>query len=190
MIKIVTKEADDFAALVKSRIADHKAAELVKEEQTRARILKEVQDKLAREDEAKRREEENAAATAAMQGIEEARREEYLPAPMLDILEGVATNLIADLAVSRAATTSANVVPMRAAMPTPAPATPPTLKLGQIGERMGFNLTGAFLKNLGFEPAAHDKNAVLFHESDFPLICAALIKHIEQVIKKDRLVLT
>ena len=114
--KIVTKEADDFAALVKSRIADHKAAELAKEEQTRARILKEVQDKLAREDEAKRRDEENAAATAAMQGIEEARREGYLPAPMLDILEGVATDLIADLAVSRAATTSANVVPMRAAM--------------------------------------------------------------------------
>lgn len=62
--------------------------------------------------------------------------------------------------------------------------TPPTLKLGQIGERLGFSLTGDFLKNLGFEPAARDKSALLFHESDFPLICAALVTHIIQVQTK------
>lgn len=73
----------------------------------------------------------------------------------------------------------ANVVsiPARAAAPT----TPPTLKLGEIGNRLGFSLTGDFLKGLGFEPAARDKNAVLFHEADFPHICAALVKHIQDV---------
>lgn len=62
--------------------------------------------------------------------------------------------------------------------------TPPTLKLGQIGERLGFVLTGDFLKNLGFEPAARDKAALLFHESDFPLICMRLVAHIQGVQAK------
>lgn len=62
--------------------------------------------------------------------------------------------------------------------------TPPTLKLGQIGERLGFSLTGDFLKNLGFEPAARDKAALLFHESDFPLICMRLVSHIQGVRDK------
>lgn len=78
-----------------------------------------------------------------------------------------------------------NVVPMRpAAAPVAAPATPPTLKLGQIGERLGFGLTAEFLKSLGFEPAARDKNALLFHESTFPLICAAIVRHVEAVQAK------
>jgi hypothetical protein len=60
----------------------------------------------------------------------------------------------------------------------------PTLKLGQIGERLGFGVTADFLRGLGFEPAAQVKNASLFHESDFPLICNALIAHIEEVSEK------
>ena len=62
--------------------------------------------------------------------------------------------------------------------------TPPTLKLGQIGERLGFSLTGDFLKNIGFEPAARDKSALLFHERDFALICMRLVSHIQQVQAK------
>ena len=62
--------------------------------------------------------------------------------------------------------------------------TPPTLKLGQIGERLGFALTGDFLKALGFEPAARDKSALLFNESDFPFICEALVSHIQRVQAK------
>jgi putative phage-type endonuclease len=76
----------------------------------------------------------------------------------------------------------ANVFPMRAAQaPAAPPATPPTLKLGQIGERLGFSLTSDFLKTLGFEPAARDKSALLFHEANFGHICAALVDHINQV---------
>ena len=54
---------------------------------------------------------------------------------------------------------------------------------GQVSaaQSLGFSLTGDFLKTLGFEPAARDKSALLFHEASFSLICAALVNHIEAV---------
>jgi hypothetical protein len=61
---------------------------------------------------------------------------------------------------------------------------PPSLKLGQIGERLGFTLTADFLLSLGFAPAATEKNSKLFHEADFPRICAALQRHIASVQAK------
>lgn len=61
---------------------------------------------------------------------------------------------------------------------------PPTLRLGHISERLGFQITAAFLGSLGFEPAGRDKSAVLFHESHFKLICAALRRHIETIQAK------
>lgn len=57
----------------------------------------------------------------------------------------------------------------------------PTLRLGQIGERLGFALTADFLRSIGFGPAARDKAAMLYHEQDFPRICAALVRHIQSV---------
>lgn len=62
----------------------------------------------------------------------------------------------------------------------PKPATPPTLALGAISERLGFNVTSAFLASLGFE-ATTVKAAKLFQESDFFPICMAIIDHIESV---------
>lgn len=62
--------------------------------------------------------------------------------------------------------------------------TPPTLRLGQITDRLGFALTADFLRVLGFEPAAKDRAAVLFHEHDFGNICAALQRHISAVQAK------
>lgn len=58
---------------------------------------------------------------------------------------------------------------------------PPTLRLGQISERLGFTLTADFLLMLGFAPAATEKNSKLFHMADFPRICAALRRHIDAV---------
>lgn len=60
----------------------------------------------------------------------------------------------------------------------------PTLRLGQIAERLGFSLTADFLRTLGFEPAARDKAAQLYHEHDFTMICAALNRHISAVQAK------
>ena len=79
-------------------------------------------------------------------------------------------------------TPAANVVPMRHAQPA-APATPPTLTLGAIGTRLGFNLTADFLKSLGFN-ATKVKASCLYHEADFPLICARLVAHIQIVQTK------
>lgn len=56
---------------------------------------------------------------------------------------------------------------------------PPTLRLGQIADRLGFALPAAFLQALGFEPAGKDRAAVLYHEADYPRICAALAAHVQ-----------
>ena len=78
----------------------------------------------------------------------------------------------------------ATVTPIRA-VEQPQPArTAPSLKLGQIAERLGFVLTADFLKVLGFEPAATDRASKLYHEADFTHICAALVRHIEGVQAK------
>jgi predicted phage-related endonuclease len=76
---------------------------------------------------------------------------------------------------------AAQVTRIVAARPAAVSSTPPSLRLGQISERLGFPLTGEFLGKLGFAPAATDKSARLYHERDFPSMCAALIDHINAV---------
>lgn len=66
----------------------------------------------------------------------------------------------------------------------PAPATPPSLRLGQIVDRLGFTVTADFLRTLGFAPAAKDRAAQLYHEHEFASICAALIRHIGAIQAK------
>lgn len=67
------------------------------------------------------------------------------------------------------------------------PATPPSLRLGQIGERLGFAVSADLLRELGIEPAEHAGRAVLFHEHQFPGIGLALIKRIEQAMAAHRM---
>jgi hypothetical protein len=59
--------------------------------------------------------------------------------------------------------------------------TEPHLRLGQISQRLGFDVTANFLASLGFAPAAQDKAAKLYRADDFPRICAALQRHISAV---------
>jgi hypothetical protein len=63
------------------------------------------------------------------------------------------------------------------------PVSVPTLRLGQICERLSFTVSADFLRGLGFE-STRERSAVLYHEQDFPAICAALIQHIQQVQAK------
>jgi putative phage-type endonuclease len=59
---------------------------------------------------------------------------------------------------------------------------PPTLTLGTICDRLGFTVSAAFLADtLGLPPAATDKAAKLYRESDWPRICAALVLHIQGI---------
>ncbi|NVZ73781.1 YqaJ viral recombinase family protein [Pseudomonas gingeri] len=55
------------------------------------------------------------------------------------------------------------------------------MKLGDICGRLGFTLTADFLGSLGFEAVARERSAMLYRASDFPLICGALISHIQAV---------
>lgn len=104
------------------------------------------------EREAKRKADEAAAALAAQQ-----------PAPV-----SVAS-----------APVKAAPQPVRSAPVVAEPTGAPTLRLGQINERLApITLTADGLASLGFKHAATDKAARLYHEEVFPEICAALIRHI------------
>lgn len=165
--ELMQKPLDFVMLVIASRIADHVKAEAAKEEATRARIQAEEKAKA----EAAARllvEQEKQASVKAQEEAQAA-----LPAKL--------ANASASIEVPTAPAPVVNVVPMRAPVRAIAPTTAPTLKLGQIGERLGFSLTGEFLKNLGFEPAARDKSALLFHEASFTHICAALVVHIDNI---------
>ncbi len=154
---IVLKANDDLTVLVKLRISEHKAAEEKKEAESRERIRQEELDRIAAETKA-------AADAAAVKAA----------TPVEPVIQATAPT---------AAPVSAKPAPF---VRRSVPAQPvkqdsvPTLALGAISERLGFNVTSAFLATLGFE-ATTVKAAKLFYASDFPLICRALIEHIEFV---------
>lgn len=60
----------------------------------------------------------------------------------------------------------------------------PSLKLGAIEERLGFPLSAAFLRTLGFEPAAKVGAHGVYDESQYPKILAALAAHIADLQAK------
>jgi predicted phage-related endonuclease len=202
--QLVMKANDDLLVLIKSRIGDHEAKKAAELEAERERIRAEEQAKAqreAREAEAKRereRQEEQRqqaleAEREAQAGIAAARAEEALPAPLLDDLSSLAkdlkddivSNIDAEQAISAAQRTAAAaqvVAPLRPA--AVAPTTPPSLKLGQIAERLGFALSADFLRGLGFEPAAKVGAHGVYHEAQFPHMLAALVRHIEGVQAK------
>lgn len=61
------------------------------------------------------------------------------------------------------------------------PSTPPTLRLGQINDRLGFTVTATFMESIGFAPASTDRAAKLYYEGDFKSMCAAICRHISTV---------
>lgn len=54
------------------------------------------------------------------------------------------------------------------------------IRLGEINALLGFTVTSEFLSGLGFV-ATQEKNARLYRECDFPLICRAIVEHIATV---------
>lgn len=168
--QIVLKESEDCRALIKSRIADHKAAEAAKEEAQRERIRQEEIARLAREQaELERATAQRVAAEAKAQAEAAAPKATTLAAPV------VQTPAVVTVSAKPAQIVRGNVPAQSVKQDSV-----PSLALGAISERLGFNVTSAFLATLGFE-ATTVKAAKLFHESDFPLICRALIEHIESV---------
>lgn len=92
----------------------------------------------------------------------------------------------ADAAITRAAApviapaqaAAVAAEPAQGVLVAEAPTDAPTLKLGHINERLGFTVTEAFLASIGVPCAGHDKRAVLFRESQWPVIKAKLIERI------------
>lgn len=182
--QLVLKGNDDLTVLVKSRIAEHKAAEAKREEETRERIRAEEQAKAEMAAREKLAAEQAAAAEAELAAAKASEGAELSPAAqVLYEAEGVA-----NFAKAHPKVTHEDVVKVmmpttvRKAIAAPAPAatSEPTLRLGEIGERLGFTLTADFLKVLGYE-ATTVKAAKLYHEDDFPAICQALMVHIGEV---------
>lgn len=195
--QIVLKAPDDLTALVKNRITEHQAAESAKEAATRERIRAEEQAKaeaavreaerlkaeevarLAREVEAKIRLDVSSEAAVLA-----AKRDTFNTGTGIVKMTAVVDEADGDVVMIAQHVPVANVVQMAAPVRRPVASTPPSLKLGEIGVRLGFALTGEFMKTLGFEPAARDKAALLFNESDFSLICIRLVAHIQHVQSK------
>lgn len=117
--------------------------------------------------EAERKERERVESEARKQAEEEA---EALRA---------ATAAVAAPAVAPAPVAAAPAVAARAIHPAAAALRneQPTLKLGEICDRLGFTVSAAFLAGLGFE-AQMEKRSCLYLESSWPSICQAISSHV------------
>lgn len=163
---IVQKKPEDLQALVAARIAQHRAAEERRLEAERQRIRAEEQAKAQREQEAKAAEERRLQEAQARQAAQAAAAA-LPPAPAA----------IASPASPQAA---ADVVPIRR------PAGPPTLRIGEIANRLGFGITESFLRLLGFTPSGKEGASKLYHEHEWPAMCNALIAHVSAVRDQQR----
>ena len=187
--QLVHKAADDFAAVVRSRIAQHREAEAAKETKRQAEEaarIAEAERRAAAEAEARLRAEQETLARREREAAEADRQriEREAQAQAANILQKLPEavkagaiepdraermgGLVASLAASSVISTA------KAAANEPA-----TLKLGTICERLGFTVNAAFLADvLHIRAADSAGRAVLYRESQWPVICQQLQSHI------------
>lgn len=210
--QIVHKAADDFAALVANRIATHCAAEAAKEAQRQAAEAARIAaaEQRAREQEAARiaaqQRQEHEAAEASRRAAEKVQQAaiEASASPVVltygpvvltygpdvqqsaaSILQAIAPRLAQDdcrpLSMALASKPDA---PLHAREAAAAIAEPATLNLGAINARIApLSISAQGLADLGIVHVATDKSAKLYRESQYPLICAALVRHIGRVLQ-------
>lgn len=167
------KESEHFQLLVKSRIDAETDRVNALAESARAAIQAEEQ---AKAEKAAR--EKVLAEQAAFDKLEreETARLAKLNTTMVTAVAPAITHEVVAAIMMPPAVRQA----MATAPAAPKPSTAPTMALGEISTRLGFNVTSAFLQSLGFE-ATTVKAAKLFHEEDFNAIGKAIIAHIEAV---------
>ena len=171
-----------FQLVVTKRIADHQAAEQARLEAERERIRFEELAKLQRETAAQARAELDRQRAAEENERNQAAALTKQAQAAIKVDDVVDAEVPHGAVLPVAATPTAHIISLLRDDPEPVERTgTPTLKLGAIADRLGFALTADFLKGLGFEPAATDRASKLYFEADFPLILAALVRHIEQV---------
>lgn len=178
---VCQKSEEDFAALRSMRITNHKAAEEKRMEAEREKIRAEERVKAEREAQAKAKAEEDR-----IRAEEQAKAKSEQIARDAEELKKRA-EFEAEQAQGRAALAEANqLIASAKAAPAETPIEQAAetsdsgnlLKLGQIGERLGFIVTAEFIASLGINPAAHERSAKLYRESDFTRLCNALIDKI------------
>lgn len=192
--QIVLKANDDFEALAKLRIAEHKAEEERKLEAERARIRAEEESKARAEAEAKLKAEQEEAARLQR---DEAKARADAPAQSvsdyidktkagIDVLAPTETvsQIGAGSGDSPAAPTLATVphsaAPAAVANAIAHPDDGRRMKLGDINARLyPLSVSADGLATLGFEHVDTEKNAKLYREQDFPAICAAIVRHVQ-----------
>jgi len=204
---IVLKATDDLVSLVKMRIAEHEAAEAAKAAALRAKIAEEerVKAEAAAAEKVRLEQAEAARVAEEVAAAERARVSAETKRQLEEQAASIAAARARDEAAARAVqqvsaapapapasetpkgdpdfqeVQAAQVTPIAAARPA-STSTPPSLRLGQINERLApIAITAEGLTRLGFAPAATDKSAKLYHEADFPSMCAALIRHVTNV---------
>jgi len=195
---LVHKAADDFAAVLDARIAKHRADEAERERLAAERRAREI---AAAEERA--REQERARLAAEQRQREEAEAAERAAAARMELTEGRDSQQVlkAEPATADAtdrdapANTSPGVGPMGAGHPAdagpaggnvarlaPAANEPPTVKLGDLADTLGFQLRADFIEQvLGIKPAGRDRAAILYRPRQVPDIVSALQQHLARV---------
>jgi hypothetical protein len=177
---VCQKPVEDFAAMLSMRITNHKAAEDKRLEAEREKIRAEERAKAEAEAQAKAKAEKSALDAEEMKKRAEF---EHLQREEAKAFQRQA----AEQAQGRAAMAEAEQLIASAKSAT---ATPPIeqsaetaesenlLKLGQIGERLGFSVTAELIASLGILPKAQDRSAKLYSQADFIRVCDALIARV------------
>ena len=166
---------DEFKQAVTARIVLRKQAEEARLEAERERIRKEEAAKLAAQAESKAPPPPLAAADlAASLGAALVGGSHFVPSAhandgFTQPMQGVAGVVHASAAATPRCLDDAID-------------SPSTLKLGEINARLGFTLSADFLAQLGFV-AHQERSSRLYHERDWPGICASLVRHIQSKAK-------
>lgn len=154
--QIIGKAHDDLQALVQNRITAHKQAEEKRLEAERAAIRAEEE----------RRANEKAQAQLAASQAQQQSAAAPTPAP----------------AAAPAAFTPVAAAPVKVNPVPPAANDDARIKLGDINSRIApLSISADGLAELGFPHVGTAGAAKLYRESDYPLICEALIQHLTQV---------
>ena len=161
--QLIAKPLDDFKLAVTTRIDAHRRAEEARLEAERERI----------------RNEEAAKLAAQAESIKP-------PTSVADLAVSLGAALVGGSHYVPSTRDHEAVGVVRASAPPAVDAidSPPTLKLGEINARLRFTLSADFLAELGFV-AHQERSARLYHERDWPGICASLVRHIQSKASAD-----
>lgn len=149
LASVVTKAKDDFTALLMSRVSQHKEAE--------AKRLEAEREKIRIEEQAKAQREANEKAAEEIRRLDAERKEQNQQ--------------------PEAITTGTAVTPLPGKQEAAPHDAGPTMKLGEICDRLGYTVTADFLAYLGIDPVATEKNAKLYPAAQFPTICRKIADH-------------